>query len=413
MLFKDLYEAKFYNLIEPNEETVIDLDHQVTLLTGYNGSGKSTVLNTLHYVFSSFLDNEYQIPRRDWCTSFKFKAKDEFSQMDHFHFICPEEFKNDIPDTQDKEEILCDIHSSIKERFEDVKCCFDEHATRMKLSRHKISKRDSFFQSFFILYNKENEHYSESSDAILFSDEIILHAKKNNKIFDEKESLDIFSVQKNIDKSLYSLLLEFSVDAKVEKSLTSVYDDLMKSLNETKKKLDSIKIELKVENKKYNDTDSDNYEQLEKLLKWNDISDNIKSNNSKLYDRPINNFMSILNSFFKETKREFFIDDNGFLVLRKKTNRGDGNASLNIRWYDLSKGEKNLLTLLLLAYSNKGKDTIFLLDEPDLSMHISWQKKLIKTLINLAPNSKFIIATHSPAMITNITDQRILNLNKI
>ncbi|MEI4767821.1 AAA family ATPase [Acinetobacter nosocomialis] len=407
MLFKDLYEAKLYNLIEPNEETIIDLDQQVTLLTGYNGSGKSTVLNTLHYVFSSFLDNEYLIPRRDWCTSFKFKGKDEDSQMDHFHFICPEEFKNDIPDTHHKEEILCDIHSSIKDRFEDVKCCFDEHAINMKLSRNKINKRDSFFQSFFILYNSEFTDF-DSSNAILFSDEIILHAKKNNKDLDENDSLDIFSAKKNIDKSLYKLLLEFSVDAKVEKNLTSIYDDLIKSLNETKKKLDSFKIDLKTENKIEASDD-----QLEKIIQWNDISHNIKSNNSKLYDRPINNFMSILNSFFKETKREFFIDDNGFLVLRKKINRGFGNKSLDIRWYDLSKGEKNLLTLLLLAFSNKDKDTIFLLDEPDLSMHIGWQKKLIKTLINLAPNSKFIIATHSPAMITNIPNQKILNLNKI
>lgn len=404
MLFKDLYEAKFYNLIEPNEETVVNLDHKVTLLTGYNGSGKSTVLNTLHYVLSSYLDNEYRIPRRDWCTSFKFRGKKEDPQMDHFHFICPEEFKNDIPDTQDKEEILCDIHVPIKDRFENAKSCFDDHAQKMKLSRNKISNRDSFFQSFFILYNENNEEYHESSDAILFSDEIILHANKHNKITEDIDNLDVFSVQKNIDKSLHRLLLEFSVDAKVEKNLSSIYEDLIKSLNETKKKLNSIKKE-KIQD--------ENSPSIEVLLEWSDINNNIKNTNSRLYDRPINNFMSILNSFFKETKREFFIDDNGFLVLRKKINRGLGNRSLNIKWYDLSKGEKNLLTLLLLAFTKKDTDTLFLLDEPDLSMHISWQKKLISTLISLAPNCKFVIATHSPAMITNIPDQKILNLNKI
>lgn len=404
MLFKDLYEAKFYNLIEPNEETVVNLDHKVTLLTGYNGSGKSTVLNTIHYVLSSYLDNEYRIPRRDWCTSFKFKGEKEDPQMDHFHFICPEEFKNDIPDTQDKEQILCDIHAPIKDRFENVKSCFDEHAQKMKLSRNKISNRDSFFQSFFILYNEYEEKYDESSDAILFSDEIILHANNKNKIIEDVDNLDVFSVQKNIDKSLHRLLLEFSVDAKVEKNISSIYEDLIKSLNETKKKLNIIKKEK---------TQDDNLSSIDDLLAWSDISNNIKTSNSRLYDRPINNFMSILNSFFRETKREFFIDDNGFLVLRKKINRGLGNRSLNIQWYDLSKGEKNLLTLLLLAFTKKDTDTLFLLDEPDLSMHISWQKKLISTLISLAPNCKFIIATHSPAMITNIPDQKILNLNKI
>ncbi|MCP5774099.1 hypothetical protein NL389_30215, partial [Klebsiella pneumoniae] len=142
---------------------------------------------------------------------------------------------------------------------------------------------------------------------------------------------------KNIDKSLHRLLLEFSVDAKVEKNVSSIYEDLIKSLNETKKKLNSIKKE-KIQD--------ENLSSIEVLLEWSDINNNIKNTNSRLYDRPINNFMSILNSFFKETKREFFIDDNGFLVLRKKINRGLGNRSLNIKWYDLSKGEKNLLTLL-------------------------------------------------------------------
>ncbi|UVL17674.1 ATP-binding protein [Pseudomonas sp. B21-044] len=76
-----------------------------------------------------------------------------------------------------------------------------------------------------------------------------------------------------------------------------------------------------------------------------------------------------------------------------------------------SKGEKTLLALLL-AVSLYGDSSVFLLDEPDLSLHVEWQRMLLPAMQRLAPESQFIIGTHSPFLIMNTQSETIVNLAK-
>jgi len=39
---------------------------------------------------------------------------------------------------------------------------------------------------------------------------------------------------------------------------------------------------------------------------------------------------------------------------------------------------------------------MFFADEPELSLHIEWQEKIISSIRDLNPNSQIIVATHSP-----------------
>jgi predicted ATP-dependent endonuclease of OLD family len=39
------------------------------------------------------------------------------------------------------------------------------------------------------------------------------------------------------------------------------------------------------------------------------------------------------------------------------------------------------------------------MDEPEISLHFDWQKKLIQYITELNPNVQIILATHSPAVI--------------
>jgi len=65
---------------------------------------------------------------------------------------------------------------------------------------------------------------------------------------------------------------------------------------------------------------------------------------------------------------------------------------------------------LLLAFFASDDEKIFILDEPDLSLHIEWQKQILSSMSMLAPNSQFIVATHSPAMLMNDLDFNVINL---
>lgn len=64
---------------------------------------------------------------------------------------------------------------------------------------------------------------------------------------------------------------------------------------------------------------------------------------------------------------------------------------------ELSSGERQVLIVLTYLAFLAGNDSIFIVDEPELSLHISWQSKLIPALTELRPeNCQIILATHAP-----------------
>ena len=69
----------------------------------------------------------------------------------------------------------------------------------------------------------------------------------------------------------------------------------------------------------------------------------------------------------------------------------------------LSAGEKQILIILLTALVSKLRSltdedmhTVFIMDEPEISLHIEWRRKLIRWLFQLNDQIQIIIATHSP-----------------
>lgn len=66
---------------------------------------------------------------------------------------------------------------------------------------------------------------------------------------------------------------------------------------------------------------------------------------------------------------------------------------------DLSSGEKQLLIIFGETLLQKSEPHIFIADEPELSLHIEWQEKLVKNLKMLNPHAQMIFATHSPDIV--------------
>jgi predicted ATP-dependent endonuclease of OLD family len=64
----------------------------------------------------------------------------------------------------------------------------------------------------------------------------------------------------------------------------------------------------------------------------------------------------------------------------------------------LSSGEYHLLYLFVVALTTQRRGTVIAIDEPELSMHLGWQRKLIPALVQCASSAQpqFIVATHSP-----------------
>lgn len=69
--------------------------------------------------------------------------------------------------------------------------------------------------------------------------------------------------------------------------------------------------------------------------------------------------------------------------------------------YQLSSGEKQMLAILLTVLVEDNKPYVLFMDEPEVSLHIEWQKQLIDLILELNPNVQIILTTHSPAVIMN------------
>lgn len=71
----------------------------------------------------------------------------------------------------------------------------------------------------------------------------------------------------------------------------------------------------------------------------------------------------------------------------------------------LSSGEKQMLSFLCYnAFSDK---TPIFIDEPELSLHIDWQRVLLPTLLDQSTGNQFFIATHSPFIFSGYQHKEI------
>lgn len=75
-----------------------------------------------------------------------------------------------------------------------------------------------------------------------------------------------------------------------------------------------------------------------------------------------------------------------------------------IPFNNLSMGQKQLLLVLLKVTNTQKRPAIFIMDEPDLGMHVDWKRKLIKEIHQLNPNMQLIVSTHAPSMVTGWND---------
>jgi len=108
----------------------------------------------------------------------------------------------------------------------------------------------------------------------------------------------------------------------------------------------------------------------------------------------------IVNKFFNN--KSFKIEKNGEFKIY--------SGMRTVKLKDLSSGEKHILAILGRAALSKEKGSVFIADEPELSLHLTWQRMILPSILQLSPKSQIIVATHSPAIIPK--DANKINLGE-
>lgn len=120
--------------------------------------------------------------------------------------------------------------------------------------------------------------------------------------------------------------------------------------------------------------------------------------------RRIGIFCDVVNSLFKETSKQVELDGNKFII---------NSNGFRLSPENLSSGEKQMLLLLLRIFLLEEKESVVLIDEPENSLDISWQYKLIDLLVKLNPNAQFFITTHSPSIFGDGWGDRIIYMEDV
>lgn len=108
-----------------------------------------------------------------------------------------------------------------------------------------------------------------------------------------------------------------------------------------------------------------------------------------------------------EPKRKFqdIVDDlfadTGKKIVRTENEIRFSQIGETLLPYQLSSGEKQLLVILLTVLVEDGQPYVLFMDEPEVSLHVEWQKQLIDLILELNPNVQIVLTTHSPAVIMN------------
>lgn len=125
-----------------------------------------------------------------------------------------------------------------------------------------------------------------------------------------------------------------------------------------------------------------------------DLKDKLEVFNDIL--QKINLFMALVKEKHFTRKRIEVSLDGG---LRVRSVSDDSFIDLR----NLSSGEQNELILLYDLIFGLGNDCMLLIDEPEISLHVSWQLRFMNELKSIArlKNLKVIVATHSPQIIND------------
>jgi len=86
------------------------------------------------------------------------------------------------------------------------------------------------------------------------------------------------------------------------------------------------------------------------------------------------------------------------------------SSKVPLTFSELSEGEQQLLTVLGLLKFTGGKDSLFLLDEPDTHLNPSWAIKYLKFLREFVPNhetSHLLMVTHHPLAIAELKKEQV------
>ncbi|EJU9868535.1 AAA family ATPase [Vibrio vulnificus] len=361
----------------------LEFTHRVTFITGPNGSGKSSLCNIIHDTLNFRSKKPSTSKYRFWSSIAHFKSEElpqTFDSMRVESLILPEipteNLKKQVNDLMQGEIGSGNIqkHYDLLKRIEDA----------FKSEEAKIPTHISYLGNKGTRQEEEYVLRIGNPDISLGIDpEATLYNKPFSFLYQEDRAnlhkFDTSETDKNIWNSYRSNIDDrfLYVREKLSDWQSDNRDKILSFLSQTDENLSFSEIE-KGDNLTISEFDM------------------ARKNNTKLIQT-----IEKLNEYFQPLNKSITFSKDHEFDKNRKINLKFIDTDKDIPWELLSRGEKTLIYLFMVVFLYKEQVSVFIFDEPEIALHVKWQKNLIKDLSNLAPEHQFIIATHSPSLVKN------------
>jgi len=432
----------------------IPFDKEAMILIAENGSGKTTILNALYYSMSCRFDKlssidfssiilefssgemveSVEIRNSDLRSFYQSYQRDPFPPSSFLRRLLPRREIDSLLEAARMSNDLLRVH--FERIIKTYRIPIQYHSRILDEVRIKQEENP---ESLKDVIKQINANIIATKDSIQNLNETILYFPTYRRIEEDLKNLgyaeEKFEVLNLSDKE--NKLIQFGMDDVIIKLNEITMDIKNSALNLFSKVtgeiltqfIQGIKVNDEMKNSIKPDTLSivlsrvgernipvSDRKEIEKLVSSGEINNNkydqlvyFLSKLVDLYeyqkekDDSINQFATICNNYLNE-KQIVYDEANVDISIQNIAN----DTTIDFR--NLSSGEKQIISLFSKIYLEPHEDFIVLFDEPELSLSIEWQRRLLPDILKSDRCKLLLAVTHSPFIFDNELD---LNANDL
>lgn len=365
-------------LNQSSTKIAIDFNNDINIITGRNGSGKTTLLKLMWYCISGNIEraieeiefskikiftSEYTLIVDKQITKSKEYIHIVLTDLDGKTLIDKKEplHRTDVVDLVNRETIKLLTTSVFFPTFRRIEGGF----SMTKVSQNSFKKN---------VRGREELFFREAGYGAEIQDAIETHASR-------------LSVNKHKFVSSLSTVDIQQLVTRKHNNATVTVDNFSRSLS------DKIFAEIK----NYKSTNLSDSEALKDAVS---TLDNINQEVLKFEKTREDAFKSLT------VLSEIIVTIFGHKGIRLNPRVTLGDIDNSINSDSLSAGEKQMLSFL--CYNALYSNCPFFIDEPELSLHVDWQRILLDVMVEQKTNNQLFVATHSPFIYTQYEDKEIM-----
>jgi predicted ATPase len=430
----------------------ITFHNRISILVGINGSGKTSVLNLLNWLLTLNIEELCLIEFENITLDFKYedceyKLTCEQNEIEIFFNLENIKEKKIFPKIQ----ATFNVHPKKLTKDKALRDSTRGKYTRLGPEKHEVETWTFIVNTLpspTVIGLDRNLYTQEGNDFLRVKEEIIGFERiTNREKIKESTPIDRVKVElvKNFNVYRNNVLLFYSLINR--KIILSAFDDIITDKNlpqiiasprPTIKEIEILQEQVKDflrENKIIMSRKAQKSKELTEMEKVDEYFSNLKnilkqtedSNTPDLlylinvtqfkkindlviefkkYEevtirlyKPLEEFLNTMNGFFKDSSKELYFNKATsqifFNILDNKGRKIDSDRDIE----NLSSGEKQILILLTHIKYNLNLN-LFIIDEPELSLHPKWQGEFLEAVEKLMPkDTQLILATHSPEIV--------------